>query len=94
VTTHTTALRLDFHGTRLDLDVEDGAGIEGALDFLATHLTAEEAKPDETGRDPVATLRVHAFDPARLAPPAGTVPASTWSAPRRAAASSSTPPPG
>ncbi|MEU6182149.1 hypothetical protein [Streptomyces coeruleorubidus] len=73
MTTHTTALRLDFHGTRIDLEVEDGAGIEDALAFLATHLTAEEAKPDETGREPVATLRVHAFDPERLAPPAGTV---------------------
>ncbi|MGJ5749086.1 hypothetical protein FB563_6657 [Streptomyces puniciscabiei] len=33
MTTHPTALRLDFHGTRLDLEVEPGAGIEDALAF-------------------------------------------------------------
>ncbi|MFF5477353.1 hypothetical protein ACFY5C_08440 [Streptomyces sp. NPDC012935] len=75
MTTHPTALRLDFHGTQLDLEVAPGAGpgVDDALAFLATHLTAEEAKPDETGREPVATLRIHAFGPERLAPPAGTV---------------------
>ncbi|MGW1533210.1 hypothetical protein [Streptomyces aureus] len=72
MTTRPTALRLDFHGTPLDLEVAHGAGVEDALAFLATHLTAEEAKPDETGREPVATLRVHAGDPGLLAPPAGT----------------------
>lgn len=69
-----TTLRLDFHGTLLDLEVAPGADIEDALAFLATHLTAEEAKPDETGREPVATLRVHAYTPELLTPPAGTVP--------------------
>ncbi|MEU2995568.1 hypothetical protein ACPCAJ_34630 [Streptomyces griseoincarnatus] len=73
MTTRPTTLWLDFHGTRLDLEVAPGAGVEDALAFLATHLTAEEAKPDETGREPVATLRVHAPDPERLAPPTGTV---------------------
>ncbi|WP_031484463.1 hypothetical protein [Streptomyces bicolor] len=67
-----TALRLDFHGTQLDLEVEHGADIDDALAFLATHLTAEEAKPDDTGREPVATLRIRATDPADLAPAAGT----------------------
>ncbi|WP_250306260.1 hypothetical protein [Streptomyces sp. A 4/2] len=72
--THSTDLRLDFHGTLLNLEVEPGAapGVEDALAFLAGHLTAEEAKPDESGRKPVATLRVHAPDSERLAPPAGT----------------------
>lgn len=72
--TDTTALRLDFHGTHLDLEVAPGADIDDALAFVATHLIAEEAKPGESGREPVATLRVHAPDPERLAPPAGTVP--------------------
>ncbi|MFT2020545.1 hypothetical protein ACMA1D_32685 [Streptomyces sp. 796.1] len=73
MTTHPTALRLDFHGTRLDLEVAPGAGVEEALVFLDTHLTAKEAKSEETGREPVATLCVHAPDPGRLAPPAGAV---------------------
>ncbi len=71
-TTEYAALRLDFHGTHLDLEVAPGADIDGALAFLSTHLVAEEAKPGESDRDPVATLRVHAPDPERLAPPAGT----------------------
>ncbi|NEB00670.1 hypothetical protein [Streptomyces sp. SID13726] len=68
-----TTLRLDFHSTPLDLEVAPGAEIGDALAFLATHLTAEETKPDESDREPVATLRVHAYDPERLAPPAGAV---------------------
>ncbi|MGK5629203.1 hypothetical protein [Streptomyces sp. URMC 123] len=49
MTAHATALRLDFHGTRLDLEVGPGADIDGALAFLATHLTAEEAGREEAG---------------------------------------------
>ncbi|MFJ3777150.1 hypothetical protein ACIPX0_36175 [Streptomyces sp. NPDC090075] len=77
MTTPPTAatLRLDFHGTALDLDVEDGAGVEEALRFLATHLTAEEAGPRDADRVPVATLRIHAPDGAEnLAPPADAAP--------------------
>ena len=68
-----SALLLDFHGSQLHLEVEAGADIEDALAFLATHLTAEEAKPEESDREPVATLRVHACAPEGLVPPATAV---------------------
>jgi hypothetical protein len=73
VTTHptATALRLDFHGSELDLEVEHGADTGAALEFLATHLTAQDAKADDGDRKPVATLRIHASDPELLSPPAG-----------------------
>lgn len=75
MTTPSTTLRLGFHGTQLDLEVAPGAGpgVKDALTFLATHLTARQPEPEETGHEPVVTLRVHAPDPERLAPPAGTV---------------------
>lgn len=72
MTTRPTALRLDFHGTRLDLEMSPGADIEEALSFLATHLIAEPTRP-EADREPLATLRVHAPDLELLAPPAGAV---------------------
>ncbi|WOX10312.1 hypothetical protein [Streptomyces sp. N50] len=67
-----TAARLDFHGTPLDLEIEDGADIEDALAFLATHLTARGTRSDDSGRVPVATLRIHAAAPDGIAPGAGT----------------------
>ncbi|NLU69830.1 hypothetical protein [Streptomyces sp. HNM0574] len=76
MTTHNPAARtvLDFHGTRLELLREPGAGIDGALRFLETHVVPAPAG-DGDGPEPVATLRVHApqpdGDPGRFTPSPG-----------------------
>lgn len=72
VTTGTVVQSLAFAGTRLDLELEPGADISGALDFLGTHLVAEPPG-DGTHRSPVlATVRIAAAESDRHAPPAGT----------------------
>ncbi|HEX4788692.1 MAG TPA: hypothetical protein VH372_09545 [Actinospica sp.] len=67
-----TALRgLEFHRTRLDLEVLSGdAVVAEALDFLGTHFAARRHAAAE-GAEPVALLRVSlAGQPSDDAPPA------------------------
>ena len=63
-----TLLHLDFHGTLLDLEVEAGAGVDGALAFLGTHLAARPAEPAAAPREPLATIRVAAAPGPRHTP--------------------------
>lgn len=68
-----TALLLEFHGTRLVLEVEHGAGVDGALRFLGTHLAIEPLPAAAEGaRPPLATLRIAARRTACPMPPPGT----------------------
>lgn len=74
--TLTSGTFLDFHGTRLELALEPGADIGGALRFLDTHLVPEQAPDGGELVAPTATLRVAAKDaadtsPDRFTPPAG-----------------------
>jgi hypothetical protein len=80
VTSHSaagTAARsvLDFHGTRLELVLEQGADIDGALQFLGTHVVTEPVDGDDRP-EPVAVVRVAgpgtADERNRFAPPVAT----------------------
>ncbi|MFJ6752104.1 hypothetical protein ACIQNI_28560 [Streptomyces sp. NPDC091266] len=66
----TTALRLTFLGTDLDVEAAPGADIDGALRFLDTHVAVA---PRALGAEPpLATLRISPAVDDRHTPPVGT----------------------
>ncbi|MFI0982524.1 hypothetical protein ACH4SP_36645 [Streptomyces sp. NPDC021093] len=62
---------LDYEGTRLEVEVEAGAHIGEALDFLSTHLAVEPSRGGERQSPPLATVRIAAEVMGHHIPPSG-----------------------